>query len=621
MGETENLDEDLVPDLDMDMNDDELNDLDDISQDPAGLDIVDTPDEAVSDEAESEALDASEPPQGIKRWLNKKTLIVASASVGLGLLVIALFVLWPDSTPKSGGQKAGAGAKSSVEQELFKKQSRQKKKKKKVRRKKIKYVTLYKQLTGVQLSEVLRELSYESIPFNVVQTGKQFDVFVDKQRLEEAKKILAIKELPTGPVKGFEIFDEASNLGATEFDKRIRLIRAISGEMEKSIMRFEAIDNVQVEIVIPEQKLFAVTQPPVTASILIRKHPDAIINDELVFAIIQLVANSVESLQPENISVVDTTGRVLSVGVLARVYEKKRQDALRARKAQRRSVRPVQRRGIPIEPTMDDVLNWFQVKYNYESILEKKAMDQLLGVLPEGTYKVAVTIDLDSVKKSGTPDIKRIVTSVVIDSTREDIELDEYTQGQIKKAAAGAVGFVDGRDEIYLSRAEFLPKVAEKDAPVVKKTEKKETAKKGFRYYLKYWPIAVLGYGTLALFYLLYRTVKGVKDLVRKVVSLFKKPTEDAPLEEEVPEFEDTIEEVEDDLPEDIGLSNEAALERIQSTILSNPKVVGRVLQEWLEDPQEASLETSEFNSEEVALDDDSNKEDPFDLMEEDDES
>ena len=189
----------------------------------------------------------------------------------------------------------------------------------------MKYVDLYKQLESKQINPILRELSYKNISYNVVQNGKQFDLQVDEDQIDEAKQILAIKGLPSGTVKGYEIFDEASNLGVTEFDKRIRLIRALSGEMEKSIMEFDVVDYAYVEIVIPETKLFAVTQPPVTSSILIKRKNGASINDETVYAIIQLVSNSVENLLPENISVVDTEGRVLSTGVIDRMTKKLRQ--------------------------------------------------------------------------------------------------------------------------------------------------------------------------------------------------------------------------------------------------------------------------------------------------------
>merc|ERR1711964_720424 len=136
-----------------------------------------------------------------------------------------------------------------------------KKEKQKQKRIKIKFVLLYKGLNGKQLTSVLRELSYAGILFNQEKKAKLYTVFVDEQRKNEAKAMLAVKGLPNRWIKGYELFDDTSNLGVTEFDKRIRLIRAISGEMEKAIMKFEIVDNVQVEIVIPEPRLFTVNQP------------------------------------------------------------------------------------------------------------------------------------------------------------------------------------------------------------------------------------------------------------------------------------------------------------------------------------------------------------------------
>ena len=80
-----------------------------------------------------------------------------------------------------------------------------KRQRKNQKRKKVKYISLYKQLDRRQLSEVLRELSYNDILFKIEQTGKQFEVLVDQELLEDAKRILAIKGLPSGSAKGFEI--------------------------------------------------------------------------------------------------------------------------------------------------------------------------------------------------------------------------------------------------------------------------------------------------------------------------------------------------------------------------------------------------------------------------------
>ena len=89
---------------------------------------------------------------------------------------------------------------------------------------------------------------------------------------------------------------------------------------------------------------------------------------------------------------------------------------------------------------------------------QQKAIHQLKGVLPVGAYKVAVTIDLNSVTRTGAPDIKKIITSVVVDDQYDEVELNEQSVEDITQAVAGAVGYIDGRDKVHVSRASFLPK-------------------------------------------------------------------------------------------------------------------------------------------------------------------
>ena len=132
---------------------------------------------------------------------------------------------------------------------------------------------------------------------------------MDEDKFDDAKMLLAKKGLPSSGVSGYELLDNSQTLGVTEFDKRVRYIRALEGELEKAIMEFDVVDTARVRIVLPEQRLFAVTQPPVTTSILIRRTIGIDVNDDIVFAMIQLVANAVEGLQVENVSVVDTEGK------------------------------------------------------------------------------------------------------------------------------------------------------------------------------------------------------------------------------------------------------------------------------------------------------------------------
>ena len=75
--------------------------------------------------------------------------------------------------------------------------------------------------------------------------------------------------LPRGGSKGFELFDNTS-MGLSEFQQRITYVRAIEGELERTIAQMDAVDTARVSVVIPEQRLFLEQQKPSTASVLLR---------------------------------------------------------------------------------------------------------------------------------------------------------------------------------------------------------------------------------------------------------------------------------------------------------------------------------------------------------------
>ena len=478
--------------------------------------------------------------------LSSRRNIILAGVVTLILILSSFFLFRGGSDNQVTNPQMGMGSQESPQ---FDSSNIVKKKSEKKKKKKIKYIDLYKQLEGRQLSPILRELNYKNISYNVIQNGKQFDLQVDEDQLDEAKQVLAIKGMPSDGVKGYEIFDEASNLGVTEFDKRIRLIRALSGEMEKAIMEFDVVDYAYVEIVIPETRLFAVTQPPVTSSILIKRRNGANINDETVYAIMQLVSNSVENLTPENISVVDTEGRVLSTGVLDRMTAKIEE--------MEEQVKPIADvgKGKVIIPAIEDVVDWFQLKFNYETVLEKKALNQLNGVLPIGSYKTAVTIDLNSVSKTGAPDIKKIVTSVVVDDQYDEVDLSEETMTQIKQAVAGAVGFVDDRDIIHISKASFLPKRQTSAQQQLDNIQKQAILPKDSifdraRRLLRLWPIFGIGVlltaGVLIIGTVLKNVLQKTVQIIVGLGGVFRSKKKDQDVIEDLPPIEENI--VEEDI-------------------------------------------------------------------------
>lgn len=171
------------------------------------------------------------------------------------------------------------------------------------------YTTIYTNLELKDSANVVARLKDLKIPYKLKTGGSA--VAVPKDKTDEARLGLAEKNLPQGGSVGWELFNE-NRMGATDFDRRIQLIRAISGELERTIRRIEGVDDVKVQIVLPETRLFEVNKAPVTASVFLKVSIGKVLKPEHVNGIIHLVASSVENLKPENVTVVDYFGNILS---------------------------------------------------------------------------------------------------------------------------------------------------------------------------------------------------------------------------------------------------------------------------------------------------------------------
>jgi len=422
-------------------------------------------------------------------------------------------------------------------------------------KKKIKYATLFNQMTQEDASKVIKELTFAGISFESDQNGNNYAITVDRDYLEEARSLLAIKGVPTGGSKGFELLDDSQTLGVTEFDKRVRFLRALSGEIEKAIIQFDAIESVKVQIVLPEQRLFAVTQPPVTSSILLRKSSDYELTDDLVFSIIQLVSNAVENLQPENVSIIDTTGRVLSGGIFERMALKEA-GLFVEEEVEEEIIEP---QGQPIIPDYQNMGKWFQVKLEFEKNLENKAIKQLLGILPIGSFKLSITADLGAIDEGEVLDVKRLTTSIVVDSSNDDIYLDQLLKRQIFNTIAGSIGYLRGRDTILLSKSDLL---------IFTKEEMERLEKIEGTGGLKWWQMGPLfGIPVLIASFAILRYMKRKEKLGQELL----KDDSDLNIEET-----DTTQE---------------SIDRIKITAASNPEWIAGIMEEWLKEQPTEEVE------------------------------
>ncbi len=171
------------------------------------------------------------------------------------------------------------------------------------------YAVLYTHLNPDDAGAILSVLQQEKIPYKV--TGDGSIIMVPKDKVYEVRLKLAAKGLPHGKVVGFEIFDEPK-LGITQFQEHVEYLRALEGELERTIKQIDAVKNVRVNIALPKDSIFVREEQEPKASVLVQLWNGRDLTPEQVKAIVFLVSHAVPGLKPENVTVVDNRGRVLS---------------------------------------------------------------------------------------------------------------------------------------------------------------------------------------------------------------------------------------------------------------------------------------------------------------------
>jgi flagellar M-ring protein FliF len=119
-----------------------------------------------------------------------------------------------------------------------------------------------------------------------------------------------MKGLPSKSGVGFEIFDE-HRLGVTDMEQKIQLQRAVTGELERTIMRFPEVSDARIHLTVPRETLFIEDQKEPTASVVLTLNRGSELDKSKLMGIVHLVTSAVDGLVPENVSVVDTNGGLL----------------------------------------------------------------------------------------------------------------------------------------------------------------------------------------------------------------------------------------------------------------------------------------------------------------------
>jgi flagellar M-ring protein FliF len=172
------------------------------------------------------------------------------------------------------------------------------------------YRILYSDLSESDAGNIVQKLKEQKVPFQLVQNNT---IMVPSDKLYEVRLDLANQGLPHGGSMGFELFDQ-NKLGMSEYVQKLNYQRALQGELARTISQFEEVKFARVHIVVPEKTLFAEQQTPPSASVVLQLRDGAHLNAAKVKSIVNLVSRSVEGLDTQRITVVDTKGEMLYAG-------------------------------------------------------------------------------------------------------------------------------------------------------------------------------------------------------------------------------------------------------------------------------------------------------------------
>lgn len=223
------------------------------------------------------------------------------------------------------------------------------------------YTTLYNNLASDEASEVVSYLNNQKIPYKLENGGNS--ISVSKVDVYEVRLALAGKGIPSSGMIGYEIFDK-NTIGMSEFMQKINFKRALEGEISRTIIQQDGVENARVHIVTPEKAVFRDEQKESTASVVLKLRGGYILSSGSIMAITNLVASSVEGLDANNVTIIDNKGHLLS---------KKPEDT-----------------GLAINSGKQ-----YEIKSSIETYLANKAQTILDKIVGYDNSDVKVNVDLD----------------------------------------------------------------------------------------------------------------------------------------------------------------------------------------------------------------------------------
>jgi flagellar M-ring protein FliF len=267
------------------------------------------------------------------------------------------------------------------------------------------YAPLYSGLSGEDASAVVDELDKEGVKYQLTNGGTT--IMVPQGEVYGARVALSGKGLPASSGDGGYSLLDNSSLSTSEFKEQTDFKRAMEGELAKTIEAINGVDTAIVHLALPPKQVFTDEQDPATASVLIKTRVGTTLSDEQVQAVVHLVASSIDGLDPKNVTVTDSSGKVLTL-----------QDDTAAGAASTR----------------------LQQVNEFQDQMQGRIQRVLDTVVGAGHSTVSLTADLDF--DQATTKTKRYVYDKGVPPLSQTEKTEKYngTGGGVNSAAGGVVG-------------------------------------------------------------------------------------------------------------------------------------------------------------------------------------
>lgn len=174
------------------------------------------------------------------------------------------------------------------------------------------FALLYGGLEPSDSAAIVSKLEAENIPFQIAGNGR--DVLIPNDQVALVRLKMAEAGLPNGGSVGYEIFDSSDTFGTTSFVQNVNYVRALEGELARTIRALNNVSAARVHLVLPKREVFSRDKRQASASIVLKLNGRGRLTDDQIAAIQHMTATAVPALSPSHISIVDENGNLLARG-------------------------------------------------------------------------------------------------------------------------------------------------------------------------------------------------------------------------------------------------------------------------------------------------------------------